>query len=439
MTLISKANPPISETFQKLSDVFQATAIKILSSVDACNNSNQHEIGGLVKAGLGRYLGLNPDHPGIEFPTQYVWVDDELDEPLRFSGTATWYNARRTSPSKRSPEYRLYYVSNVVTDQFRPGTILLICVTKKSELLMLAMPPDSRAAEQIQALFVLNTNILEEGDLKQVDLLKQRFELPLQYIFSQIYGVSLADRDEDREARVQEVFGDVFPSTDKFSHFVQNENIARIDPIDDPDGTLITLMTEEELWFRALETTVFRKSLIDAFDPRSEIVFASLDRTQIDKLQAVVRSAQNRRMSRAGSAFEHHIAFILDKNHIRFKAQAVTERSKPDFIFPGQQEYDDPLFPVADLRLLGAKTTCKDRWRQVLKEGVRIPVKHLITMEPSISERQTTEMYESGIRLIVPSQVHPTYKETQLKTILSFADFIREISLLQKSADFSVA
>ena len=426
-----------SETFQKLSDVFHAVAIKVLSSVDACDNSHQHEIGGLVKAGLGSYLGLDPDHPGKEFPTQYVWVDDESEEPVRYCGSATWYNARRSSPSKRSPEYRLYYVGNIVTERYQAGTILLIAVTKQRELLLLAMPPESRVAEQIRSLFVLDTQLLEEGDLKKVDLHKQRFDLPLQFMFFHVYGISLSEPSVDREERVREMFGEEFPGTEEFSGFVQKENLEFIDPVHDPDGALVELMTEEELWFRALETAVFRKSLNEAFDSVEGIVFSDMDRAQIDKLQEVVRSAQNRRMSRAGAAFENHIAFILRFNQIRFTAQARTERSRTDFVFPGQREYDDPAFPVVSLRMLGAKTTCKDRWRQVLKEGARITIKHLITMEPSISERQTSEMYESGIRLVVPSQLHPTYKDTQLESILTFGDFIREVGDLQRSASLS--
>jgi hypothetical protein len=31
--------------------------------------------------------------------------------------------------------------------------------------------------------------------------------------------------------------------------------------------------------------------------------------------------------------------------------------------------------------MLGAKTTCKDRWRQVLTEAIKIPHKHLFTLE----------------------------------------------------------
>ena len=42
--------------------------------------------------------------------------------------------------------------------------------------------------------------------------------------------------------------------------------------------------------------------------------------------------------------------------------------------------------------MLGAKSTCKDRWRQVLAEDEKISRKHLLTLEPGISEPQTHQM-----------------------------------------------
>ena len=67
-------------------------------------------------------------------------------------------------------------------------------------------------------------------------------------------------------------------------------------------------------------------------------------------------------------------------------------RSKPDFIFPSIDSYHDRSYPFEYLTMLGAKTTCKDRWRQVLPEADRIKHKHVLTLEPSISEEQTNGM-----------------------------------------------
>lgn len=55
-----------------------------------------------------------------------------------------------------------------------------------------------------------------------------------------------------------------------------------------------------------------------------------------------------------------------------------------------------------DLICLGAKTTCKDRWRQILNEADRIPVKHLFTLQQGVSKNQLAEMYREKVCLVVP-------------------------------------
>jgi hypothetical protein len=63
--------------------------------------------------------------------------------------------------------------------------------------------------------------------------------------------------------------------------------------------------------------------------------------------------------------------------------------------------------------MLGSKSSCKDRWRQVLSETERIPHKHLLTLEPGISENQTDEMRAKLLQLVLPASLHTTYREAQ--------------------------
>jgi len=74
--------------------------------------------------------------------------------------------------------------------------------------------------------------------------------------------------------------------------------------------------------------------------------------------------------------------------------------------------------------MLGVKTTCKDRWRQVLTEAERIPRKHLCTLEPSISEAQTTEMISHQLQLVVPASIVSTYNSKQQPWLMTVSDFI---------------
>ena len=82
--------------------------------------------------------------------------------------------------------------------------------------------------------------------------------------------------------------------------------------------------------------------------------------------------------------------------------------------------------------MLGAKSTLKDRWRQVLSEALRIPEKHLLTLEPGISENQTDEMQAKKLQLVVPKRLHNTYRLTQQTWLMDVADFISVVRSRQE-------
>jgi len=69
--------------------------------------------------------------------------------------------------------------------------------------------------------------------------------------------------------------------------------------------------------------------------------------------------------------------------------------------------------------MLAAKTTCKDRWRQVLAEANKINNKHLFTLQPSITENQTDEMRQNGLQLVVPKDLKKTYKASQQSRLMT--------------------
>lgn len=135
-------------------------------------------------------------------------------------------------------------------------------------------------------------------------------------------------------------------------------------------------------------------------------------------------TVQNRRKSRVGLALENHLEQIFTECGIRYSRAAVTEnRSKPDFIFPGQAEYHDPTFNPLNLSMLGVKSTCKDRWRQVLAEAGRIERKHLLTLEAAISANQTDEMQAKNLQLVLPRSLHATYSIAQQAWLLDVSGF----------------
>ena len=82
--------------------------------------------------------------------------------------------------------------------------------------------------------------------------------------------------------------------------------------------------------------------------------------------------------------------------------------------------------------MLGAKSTCKDRWRQVLSEAKRIERKHLLTLESSISENQTNEMKDNKLQLVLPLAIHETYSSNQRQWLYSVKMFLDEVKEKQK-------
>ena len=140
----------------------------------------------------------------------------------------------------------------------------------------------------------------------------------------------------------------------------------------------------------------------------------------------------NRRKSRAGKSLEHHLSAVFEGNDIQYTAQAVTEGNKrPDFLFPSQAAYHNAAFPTEKLISLAAKTTCKDRWRQVINEADRLRglPKYLCTLQQGISPAQMDEMQSENVILVVPRPYitsYPADRRDRIWTVTKFVEYVRE-------------
>jgi hypothetical protein len=393
---------------EQLNEYFEGIAWKYLSAVDADpGRSNQHELGGLVRAGFRDYLG-DPGRNTVTFPANYVFLAEEEDESLAVSGTASWYDSRRHQID-RGPELRLYYDSNPVTEQLTEGMFMVVAKLRKGELILVFARSGSSAEQQLRWLF----GIEETGPQFRGHAFRQRHERrswAAMWILEQI-GIEVHLPDEAWLDRIIASFGEKFPPTRQFAAFARAA-LTDLDPLGNPDESLMRLTEAEERFFRLLERHIVQKRLDKGFSSVDEFVAYSL-------------SVHNTRKSRAGHSLENHLEFIFTEHGLKFERGAYTEsRSKPDFLFPGIREYKDENYPESLLTMLGVKTTCKDRWRQVLREAERIPAKHLATLEPGISVNQTQQMDESGLQLVLPEPLLETYTMSQRDWIWTLADFI---------------
>jgi hypothetical protein len=190
-------------------------------------------------------------------------------------------------------------------------------------------------------------------------------------------------------------------------------------------------MDERLLERRRCEFEIFR-SVEAAFEgPRIAEGFESIDEF-VSRAQTILQ----RRKSRAGRSLELHLRQLLVEEGfvegVTFSHQPESDPGKkPDFLFPSEAAYKDPNFDPSRLRLLASKTTCKDRWRQVINEGDRVGVKHLLTLQEGVSAGQLAEMTASGIKLVVPRPLIPSYPAEIRPELCSLDAFVGEVRALQ--------
>lgn len=190
--------------------------------------------------------------------------------------------------------------------------------------------------------------------------------------------------------------------------------------ITDPDSALLKWTEEEYRLFRAIEHDRYGGTVSRGF-------------ATVDDFIALANQVLNRRKSRAGKSLEHHLSAIFDENRIEYTAQGVTEgNKKPDFLFPSEEAYHDMTFSIEKLCTLAAKTTCKDRWRQILNEADRLRDEHkyLCTMQQGISAAQMDEMQTEKVILVVPKpyiNAYPSDRRDRIWTISRFVGYVKEM------------
>jgi len=420
----------------RISDYFEGVAAKYLSAVDAePERSNGHEIGGLPSAGFKAYLGTPSKDQEFRFQAKQVYIGEASEAPVIADSHVTWYDARRKNPA-RSPEYRLYYYDSSVTDCISEGDFFLVAKLKdgvlpppdpelrkaliganQGALLMIFTPAGSSTENQLRAMFDLETvgDSFRSGRMDAVSML-----LPLRMMLEDL-GVEVEAKPGDGtdwlDRLIHQFGGNEFPSTSVFTQFARDTLAGEVSPLEMPDTTLMSWMDHEESLFRIYERHIVQKRLRKGFDE------------DVDAFVSFSLSVQNRRKSRVGYAFEGHLDCLFKCNNLKFeqgrgKGKITENNSKPDFMFPSFTDYKDKGFPSEKLMMLGAKTTCKDRWRQVLSEANRIAAKHLVTLEAAISSAQLEEMRSSHLQLVVPSPIQTTYSRDLRDSLMDIRGFI---------------
>lgn len=216
-----------------------------------------------------------------------------------------------------------------------------------------------------------------------------------------------------------------FPSTEEMATVareIQNKIYGHKEYIcTDPDQKIIDWTETEFKLFRAVECARYGELIEHGFQ-------------SVDEFVKMANMVLNRRKSRAGKSLEHHLTAIFEGNYVDYDSQKVTEgHKKPDFLFPSCRAYHDPNYSTEKLIFLAAKTTCKDRWRQVLNEADRLKgsMKYLFTLQRGISETQMDEMQSEKVTLVVPKPYIVEYPENCRERIWTLAKFVEYVKITE--------
>ena len=391
-------------------------AAKTLSAVETnVSKSHQHEFNGV--APLKKIFGMDRK----KFSAQFLYLNDEDEEPLKDTGFLTWYDAREKHPYRS--EYRLYFQPNGVSNCSAEGDIVFIGLKPDHTVTVIVAEAHSRISEQLEWLFGLDiseTFSVRDNLAGEHDRLNYVSRTILEHI-----GIHIEDSEENYLEDMLARFGNQFPTTEAFSAYARDTLAGDIHALDEPDLVLMRWIEREERLFRTFERHLVSAQIATGFG------------NDVDQFFQFALSALNRRKSRAGRSLENHVEQLFLARNIQYERNKTTEqKSRPDFIFPSIRAYHDGSFDTRKLTMLGVKSTCKDRWRQVLSEADRIADKHLLTLEAGISTNQLDEMRSRRLHLVIPLEIQSTYPESQRENLMSVSSFIEMLQFRQRALDF---
>lgn len=405
----------------RLGDVFAAVACKPLAAVEIDPGaSNQHELNG------ARHLIDFFERSDLRTqPIQWLTLRDDQDIESE-DGSFSFYDARASNPN-RAAEWRLYYAG---TPFWRAavGDHIVMVRTRDERILGLIIASGSTWEREVELLLGISLDgdgtfrTLTEStlDLAGVGL---RQLLLLDELGIDVDAAPIAPSDEELVA-AEFGTGSDWPTTRAVIELAQRSAPV----LEDADEQLVAWIAREEQLFRALERLRESERIRQGFvDDAGDVDF--------DAFIAVSLRIHNRRKSRMGRSLEGHLASLFERAGLRFDAQARTEgRRTPDFLFPGAAAYHaaEPGDPA--LAMLAAKSSCKERWRQILPEAAKIPIKHLCTLEPAISSQQLEEMRESRVVLVVPERDHAAFAQEDRRSLWTVGAFVGEMRAMQLAA-----
>lgn len=365
-----------------------------------------HQVGPYVTQSVVEQLFSDMLQLGrVENPKTTVWVSFASHEVPPHEVTLTWYNNRLRGGTRN--EFRLTGwggKSSPIQDPESTGSLALFAFGRDEEAntvcdvwLCRGLGDEDMAESSLGAV--------EPGDMA--------------VLFGPGDSRSAA-QDRLNSLLIPATWHDEFPLAKE----LVAESVRRVP--DDGGGLDKLLLRRREVefdLFRQLEGTVALPRIKEGFE-------------SLDEFIQYAGSVANRRKARSGRSLELQVHELLRSEGLSFDHGAVIEGGKrPDFLFPGVRAYEDPATQPESLTMLAVKTTCKDRWRQILNEASRIKRKHLLTLQEGVSEGQYSEMLQAQVALVVPSPLHDRYPRSVRASLLTVQDFVDHVRAIQQAVN----
>jgi hypothetical protein len=346
-------------------------------------------------------------------------------------GLLTWYDARRKD-ADRSAEWRAFLQPAVLWDWAEPNDLLIVLVRGNESAIVIVLPGWSETESMFIDYLGLSAPRSNTGGVvgdASAPLSPQGADL-----LSAITGVQVDPPNPDFPKRATEACHEIAKcELAELLNLKQGKTatvaqiaraLTRSPPNADADETFVEwARTEEDLYYLAEEARFAPLLLGRSFN------------SVADFLTAAMVPIQSRR-ARAGLSLEHHFRALLAMRGIpcaNFGAQ-TEPGGRPDVLLPSKAAYDDPEFPTSRLRTVAIKRTCKDRWRQVLKEADRVDAKYLLTMDAKITQSQAQAMNDAHLQIVIPRPISERYSPTLRPLFVSLEECLTDLTSISTAS-----
>ncbi|WP_439636116.1 type II restriction endonuclease [Oceanicaulis sp.] len=342
-------------------------------------------------------------------------------------------------------------------------TRLVNYTSKGEETHMTGLPP-SVLSELLPASFLIMGRIQDDSETayecltidsasEEAALLAEMFDIGPDFLVDEFNPKEITQSEHDRvldfaeqliaawhDGRIDLFARDhaAMPATIDLANLARQEYLTKqgltsLNPfeIDAPGDALrdISRSIEWELFrkYQRRERAVALVRLVLGDEPVS-ISLSDVIRRLVDTLPAIdalMLSATQQRKARAGYSYEHHIEAMLNDGAIPFEKQVViAAKKRPDFILPSLSFMENETHEKKTALILSAKTTLRERWKQVEREKADRNL-YLTTVDENIAGNAIEDMASFGVWLVIPEALKDS-KMAEYKgheNVLSFREF----------------